>query len=71
MVQEDDLQIKIDVKDYTVGDFVISIYNPVNNTLANINFGENDIELDIYDEVYHHEITTEGIKEALISLIDA
>lgn len=71
MVQEDDLQIKIDVKDYTVGDFVISIYNPVNNTLANIDFGKNDIELDIHDDVYHHEITAEGIKEALISLINA
>ena len=71
MEEDDKLQIKIDINDYIIGDFIISIYNPVNNSLTNINFGKNDIELNIWDETYHRELNVEEIKKALVSLINA
>lgn len=63
--------VKIISNNYNGNNLVITISNPENNSLVDICFDCNEVILFVNNEHYIHELNVEGIKEALISLINA
>ena len=64
-------EVKIISNNYNDNNLVITISSPKNNSLVDIHFDDNEIVLFVNNEHYIHELNVEGIKEALISLINA
>lgn len=64
-------EVKIISNNYNGNNLVITISNPENNSLVDIHFDDNEIVLLVNNEHYIHELNVDGIKEALISLINA
>lgn len=64
-------EVKIISNNYNGNNLVITISNPENNSLVDIHFDDNEIVLFVNNEHYIHELNVEGIKEALISLVNA
>ena len=64
-------EVKIISNNYNDNNLVITISSPENNSLVDIHFNDNEIVLFVNNEHYIHELNVDGIKEALISLINA
>ena len=63
-------EVKIISNNYN-DNLVITISSPENKSLVDIHFDDNEIVLLVNNEHYIHELNIKGIKEALISLINA
>jgi hypothetical protein len=64
-------EVKIISNNYDGNNLVITIGSPDNNSLVDICFDCNEIISFVNNEHHIHELNVEGIKEALISLINA
>lgn len=64
-------EVKIISNNYNGDNLLITISSPENNSLVDIHFDDNEIVLFVNNEHYIHELNVDGIKEALISLINA